>query len=205
MSPGGSDMWALLLTLLACLLTSCISATREREANCLAATMMDTWQTKQDFTSAEEAWRVAQKVRFERSPASRDSSTLAVWLAHRDASSGIVEQVASRGIGASLQPSQDDQERTLYQRMVAARARHGEATKWHRLVTRRVQTRIEEDEMLYPVLGMLATSTAIVLYPLVRWNVRSVLWDGTDPDAEDDPVQRFCITRLGEATHHPQH
>jgi hypothetical protein len=42
--------------------------------------------------------------------------------------------------------------------------------------------------MLYPVLGMLATSTAIVLYPLVRWNVRSVLWDGADPDADDDPV-----------------
>jgi hypothetical protein len=62
-----------------------------------------------------------------------------------------------------------------------------------------VQTRIEEDEMLYPVLGMLATSTAIVFYPVVRWNVRSVLWDGADPDADDDPVQRFCAGRLGEA------
>jgi len=166
--------------------------------------MMDTWQTKQDLTSAEEGWRAAEKARFERSPASLDSSTLAVWVAHRDASSGIVEQVASRDVGANVQPSQDDKERILYQRMVAARARHGEATKWNRLVTRRVQTRIEEDEMLYPVLGMLATSTAIVLYPLVRWNVRSVLWDGVDPDAEDDPVQRFCIARLGETTHHPQ-
>ena len=197
-------MRALLLTILACLLTSCISATREREANCLAATMMDTWQTKEDLTSAEEGWRAAEKARFERSPASRESSTLAVWVAHRDASSGIVEQVVSRGVGANVQPSQDDKERILYQRMVAARARHGEATKWNRLVTRRVQTRIEEDDMLYPVLGMLATSTAIVLYPLVRWNVRSVLWDGIDPDAEDDPVQRFCIARLGEAAHHPQ-
>jgi len=162
--------------------------------------MMDTWQTEHDLTSAEESWRAAQKARFERSPASRDSSTLAVWLAP----SGIVEQVVSRGVGANLLPSQDNQERTLYQRMVAARTRHGEATKWHRLVTRRVQTRIEEDEMLYPVLGMLSTSTAIVLYPLVRWNVRSVLWEGTDPDAEDDPVQRFCIARLGESTHNPQ-
>ena len=86
----------------------------------------------------------------------------------------------------------------LYQRMIAARARHGQASKWYGLVARRVQTRIEEDEMLYPVLGMLATSTAIVLYPLVRWNVRSVLWDGADPDADDDPVQRFCVARLEE-------
>jgi hypothetical protein len=86
----------------------------------------------------------------------------------------------------------------FYRRIVAAKLRHGEAMRWHGLVTRRVQTRIEEDEMLYPVLGMLATSTAIVLYPLVRWNVRSVLWDETDPDAADDPVQSFCAARLGE-------
>jgi hypothetical protein len=91
---------------------------------------------------------------------------------------------------------QKEEDATLYRRLVAARARHGEASKWHALVARRVQTRIEEDEMLYPVLSMLATSTAIVIYPLVRWNVRSVLWDGADPDAEDDPVQRFCAARL---------
>lgn len=197
-------MWAILLMILACLLTSCLSAAREREANCLGATMMDTWQTEHDLTFAEESWRAAQKTRSERWPVSRDSSTLSVWFANYYASSGIVEQVASRDVGAKVQPSQDDKERILYQRMVAARARHGEATKWYRLVTRRVQTRIEEDEMLYPVLGMLSTSTAIVLYPLVRWNVRSVLWEGTDPDAEDDPVQRFCIARLGESTHNPQ-
>lgn len=197
-------MWAILLMILACLLTSCLSAAREREANCLGAMMMDTWQTEHDLTSAEESWRAAQKARSERSTAGRDSSTLSVWFANNYASSGIVGQVANRDVGANLQPSPEEKERFLYQRMVAARARHGEATKWYRLVTRRVETRIEEDEMLYPVLGMLSTSTAIVLYPLVRWNVRSVLWDGVDPDAEDDPVQRFCIARLGESTQNPQ-
>jgi hypothetical protein len=55
---------------------------------------------------------------------------------------------------------------------------------------------MEEDEMLNPVLGALVTSTAIVFYPFIRWNVRSVLWDGVDPDAADDPVQVFCTTRL---------
>jgi hypothetical protein len=59
--------------------------------------------------------------------------------------------------------------------------------------------------MLYPVLGMLATSPGIVFYPLVRWNVRSVLWEGVDPDAEDDPVQIFCTARLEQEIHslHP--
>lgn len=197
-------MWAILLMTLACLLTSCLSAAREREANCLGATMMDTWQTEHDLTFAEEGWRAAQSARSERSLASRDSSTTSVWFANNYASSGIVEPVASRDVGFNVQPSQEDKERILYQRMVAARARHGEATKWNRLVTRRVQTRIEEDEMLYPVLGMLATSTAIVLYPLVRWNVRSVLWDGVDPDAEDDAIQRFCSVRLGQENPDPK-
>ena len=197
-------MWAILLILLTLLVTSCMSATREREARCLGATMMDAWQTEHDLTSAEEGWRAARKARLEQSPAGRESSLLSVWFANNQGSSGIVEQLASRGVGANVQASQDDNERILYQRVVAARARHVEASKWSGLVARRVQTRIEEDDMLYPVLGMLATSTAIVLYPLVRWNVRSVLWDGIDPDAEDDPVQRFCIARLGEATHHPQ-
>lgn len=193
-------MRAILLTLLSCLLTSCMTATREREANCLAATITDAWQTEHDLTSAEEAWRAAQTARL-RSPASHESSTLSRWIASNEPVSALAEQIASRGVGANLQPSQHDQEQILYQRMVAARVRYVEASKWYGLVARRVQTRIEEDDMLYPVLGMLATSTAIVLYPLVRWNVRSVLWDGIDPDAEDDPVQTFCIARLGEPTH----
>jgi hypothetical protein len=192
-------MRAILLTILACLLTSCISATREREAYCLAATMTDAWQSEHDLNSTEQAWRMAQQARFARSPAHHESSTLSVWFTNRYGSPGIVEQVASRGEdAATLTPQEGEEERTLYQRMVAARVRYGEAAKWYRLVTRRVQTRIEEDEMLYPVLGMLSTSTAIVLYPLVRWNVRSVLWDGIDPDDDNDPVQRFCASRLGQ-------
>jgi hypothetical protein len=35
-----------------------------------------------------------------------------------------------------------------------------------------------------------------VFYPIVRWNVRSVLWDEGDPDSLDDPVRRFCTGRL---------
>jgi hypothetical protein len=175
---------AILLTLLTCLLmTSCISATREREAHCLAATMTDVWQTEQEVTSAEQLWRTAQQRRSERAVPSRESSSLFVRIAETP---------------AKFVPSRDEEEdRRLYQRIVVARLRHGEASKWYGLVARRVQTRIEEDEMLYPVLGMLATSTAIVLYPVVRWNVRSVLWDGVDPDADDDPIQSFCASRLG--------
>jgi hypothetical protein len=194
---------AIVLILLGCLLTSCVSATREREAHCLAATMMDLWQTEHELATAEQAWRTAQPARAERSAAARDPLALSVRVAGGDAPSPVVEPAALRLEG--LRPVSRTEADLLYRPLVAARARHGEAMKWHGLVMRRVQTRIEEDEMLYPVLGMLATSTAIVLYPLVRWNVRSVLWDGTDPDAENDPVQRFCAARLGQENHNPQH
>ena len=195
-------MRTILLTLLTVLLTSCMSATREREIHCLAATMTDMWQMEREQDLAEQAWRTALQARAERSAAGRDASTVSVRVSDRDASSTVnLPPVRSEASRRFAWMSEEDER--LYQGVVASRARHGEASKWYGLVARRVQTRIEEDDMLYPVLTMLATSTAIVLYPLVRWNVRSVLWDGIDPDAEDDPVQRFCITRLGEATQHP--
>jgi hypothetical protein len=156
---------------------------------------MDVWQTEHDLTSAEQVWRTAQQARSERTAESRGSSGLSIRVADAPP---IIGQAAARfeSFGFPASGSQDDAR--LYQRMIDARVSHGQASKWYGLVARRVQTRIEEDEMLYPVLGLLATSTAIVLYPLVRWNVRSVLWDGADPDADDDPVQRFCTARLEE-------
>jgi hypothetical protein len=186
---------AILLILLTCLLTSCLAATREREANCLAVTIMDVWQTEHELTSAEQVWRTAHQARSERTAQGHDSSSLSIRVA--DAPS-IIAETAARFESFTVPASRSQEDARLYQRMIDARFSHGQASKWYGLVARRVQTRIEEDEMLYPVLGLLATSTAIVLYPLVRWNVRSVLWDGADPDADDDPVQRFCTARLEE-------
>jgi hypothetical protein len=155
------------------------------------------WQTEQELTSIEQVWRTAHQARFERTAPDHDSSGLSIRVA--DTPSIIGETVAQFESFRFPAPRSQEDAR-LYQRMIDARVSHGQASKWYGLVARRVQTRIEEDEMLYPVLGLLATSPAIVLYPLVRWNVRSVLWDGSDPDADDDPVQRFCAARL-EARH----
>ena len=173
-------MRAILLILLTCLMTSCLSATREREANCLAATIMDVWQTEQELTSAEQLWRTAHQARSERTAPDHDSSGLSVRVADAPPSIG---ETAARFESFRLPAWRNQQDARLYQRMIDARVSHVQASKWYGLVARRVQTRIEEDEMLYP---------------LVRWNVRSVLWDGSDPDADDDPVQRFCTARLEE-------
>ena len=198
-------MRTILLAIAACLLAGCMSSNRVREAHCLAATMMDTLQAKNDLKSAEDTWRAAQQVHFERSRPGQHFSSPLNWISNRNLDSGASSLVHRRAERAGNRTQEFDEERALYGEIVAAQARYRESAEWYGRVVRRVQTRLEEDDMLYPVLGMLATSPGIVFYPLVRWNVRSVLWDGVDPDAEDDPVQVFCTARLGQETHDLHH
>ncbi|HTL60156.1 MAG TPA: hypothetical protein VL261_00805 [Nitrospira sp.] len=187
-------MQTIFLVVLATLLTSCLFAPREREAHCLGLVMLDLRQADEELTAAEEAWRRAREVSAQRSAA----SAVAHPIADGNLPVFLHNQTGIRRDNPVLSFRTEEEQR-LYGRMIAARAGRAEAAKSYRLLARRLETRMEEDDMLYPVLGMLATSTAIVLYPLVRYNVRSVLWDGVDPDAEDDPVQRFCVVRLEEA------
>jgi hypothetical protein len=195
-------MRAILLTIVACLLMGCVSSTREREAHCLGVMMLDAWQADDDFKSAERAWRTAQQARYERSPAPQDPWLRSLLLS-RASSSIAVTSASLREESPSDRLPEIDEERVLYRQVVATQARHLETAEWYGRVARRVQTRVEEDEMLNPVLGVLVTSTAIVFYPIIRWNVRSVLWDGVDPDAADDPVQVFCATRLEQESPSP--
>ena len=198
-------MQAILLSIAACLLAGCMSSNRLREAHCLAATMMDTLQSKNDLEYAEDTWRAAQQVRFERSRTGPRSSSPLNLISNRNPDSGAAAIISPHAESAGNRPPEVDEERALYGQIVAAQARYRKSAKWYGRLVHRVQTRLEEDDMLYPVLGMLVTSPAIVFYPLVRWNVRSVLWDGVDPDAEDDPVQVFCTALLGQEIHdlHP--
>lgn len=189
-------MRAILLSIVACLLVGCVSSTREREAHCLGVMMSDVWRADDDLKSAERVWRTAQQARFERSSARQDS-LLRSLLVSKDSPSSLAVSAAPLGEDTpSDRLPEIDEEKALYRQVVAAQARHLETAEWYGRVARRVQTRVEEDDMLNPVLGTLVTSTAIVFYPIIRWNVRSVLWDGVDPDAPDDPVQVFCATLL---------
>src|SRR5262245_58028279 len=142
---GGSLVRAILAVLLVCLIAGCISAAREREAHCLAATMTDLWQTEQELTSAEQVWRTAQYAPAERSATSRDSSPFPIRVADASSPSG---QPAAGLQGVPFLSSRSEGDTTFYRDLVDARLRHREASKWYGVVARRVQTRIEEDEML---------------------------------------------------------
>ena len=67
---------------------------------------------------------------------------------------------------------------------------------WRDRVYKRLLTRLEEDHILSQTFFTLLAGPGIVLYPIVRWNVRSVLWDGGDPDADSDPITQYCTERL---------
>ena len=67
---------------------------------------------------------------------------------------------------------------------------------WRDRVYKRLLTRLEEDQILSQTLFTLLPGPGIILYPIVRWNVRSVLWDGADPDADSDPITQYCTERL---------
>jgi hypothetical protein len=156
--------------------------------------MTEVWQSQDKVKSAEHAWRTAHYARYERSKAAREAAVPSLQFKEAVLSQVVAARAADDQL--SVPPVTRSQEDELYRKMVETRSQHKERLDWYRRVARRVETRIEEDEMLYPVLGALITSPAVLFYPVVRWNIRSVLWEESDPDADDDPVRRFCITRL---------
>ena len=186
-------MRAVLLITLASLALGCVSSTRTREVDCFGSLMLEVWTSQEKLDLLEADWRTVLKARAltarQSSPVSSlagSGSITAVPMLTTRAEDLTVAEANSRRV-------EDD----LYRRLIDQRVRHRQSVDWYRRVSRRVQTRLEEDEMLYSTLGTLAASpTMLVFYPIVRWNVRSVLWDEGDPDSLDDPVRRFCTGRL---------
>jgi hypothetical protein len=153
--------------------------------------MLEVWTSKEKLDALEADWRAAWKASSStawHSPpqSSRAGSIAAAFIPTAKAETRIPAEANSRRI-------EDD----LYQRLIDQRVRYHQSVGWYRRVSQRVQTRLDEDEMLYSTLGMLVSSPMmLVFYPIVRWNVRSVLWDEGDPDSQDDAVRRFCAGRL---------
>lgn len=186
-------MRAVLLIILASLALGCVSSTRTREVHSFGSLMLEVWTSQEKLDLLEADWRTAWKARSLTARQSPPVSSLA-GSGNSTAESMCTTLAEDRTVAeANFRRVEDD----LYRRLIDQRARHRQSVDWYRRVSRRVQTRLEEDEMLYSTLGTLAASpTMLVFYPVVRWNVRSVLWDEGDPDSLDDPVRHFCTGRL---------
>src|SRR5581483_10719486 len=84
-----------------------------------------------------------------------------------------------------------------HRRLIEARRAYRPLLDWYDRVYARVRTRMDEEAMLTDVGMVLVTNPGIVFYPVIRWNIHTVMWDGADPDADSDPVTRYCRERLG--------
>jgi len=184
-------MRAVLLITLASLAVGCVSSTRAREVDCLGSLMQEVWQSQEELALLEADWRDARSAR---SLTARQSLPLS-FLASNSSPLVSIPALPEEAVAVSEADSrrvEDD----LYQRLIDQRTRYRRSVDWYRRLSSRVQTRLDEDEMLYSTLGTLVSSPVMLLfYPLVRWNVRSVLWDEGDPDSPDDPVRHFCTRR----------
>lgn len=79
--------------------------------------------------------------------------------------------------------------------------RHHVALEWYPKVYGRLATRLEEAQMLSETRWILAAyPPALIFYPIIRWNIHTVMWDGTDPDAGSDPINLFCASRFADDT-----
>ena len=85
-----------------------------------------------------------------------------------------------------------------YQRFTEARTRLQPTLLWYDRVYERWRTRLDEEQILSDVRMFLLPGPGVIFYPVIRWNIHSVFWDGADPDAESDPITRFCTDRLAQ-------
>lgn len=105
-------------------------------------------------------------------------------------------RATSRRAGGSADDASAVDIRAAHLRFRNARARLEPTLQWYERLHDRLRVRLEEEEMLANVRLLLFTGPAALFYPVVRWNLHEVLWDGADPDAESDPVTRYCTDRL---------
>lgn len=180
-------------------LTGCATALK-RESQCLASMTPEIVQAKEELANLEASWHESLGRRdavFSRGLAPFATGGVSPSQP-RSALVGAVSAVFA--VRTSESPQQEEARlgaRRAYERLAEAKVRYQPFLGMYDKVYQRVRTRTDEDEILSEVrMVLLAGPASLVLYPIIRWNVRSVLWDGVDPDADTDPVTRFCAGRL---------
>lgn len=167
------------------------STALEREGRCLASLSPDFLSAYEEIRSLEHEWRAEVRARQEG------------WVHRmkpsRQSTSGSFSGAWSVAGLYELPPT--EREERAYAKLAEAKVRHRDTMTWYGRVYDRFRTRLEEDQLLSETRAVLLTTPAIIFYPIVRWNIRTVLWDGIDPDADTDTVTRFCRARLAALSH----
>ena len=170
-------------------LGGCASAMK-RDGQCLASLAPEYVNAHEELASLEASWRAALRRRD-----AELGSLLPPFAAKPDYP---VSPLPRESDLAARQEQARRAEGRAYAELMDAKVRHRPTLEWYGKVSERFRTRLDEEEILSEVRLVLVAGPGVIFYPIVRWNVHSVMWDGTDPDAESDPVTRYCADRLSE-------
>jgi hypothetical protein len=159
-----------LLILAACLVLAGCATALKQEGRCLESLTPEYLKAQEELDHLEASWHASSQRR------------------NAELNTGVLVEYRPAASSDSLED---------YRKLVEARAVHGPLLKWYDRVYKRVRTRMDEEEILTNVQMVLITNPGVVFYPLIRWNIHNVFWDGADPDAATDPVTQYCQERLG--------
>ena len=168
-------------------LGGCASAMK-RDGQCLASLAPEYVNAHEELASLEASWRAALRRRD-----AELASLLPPFAAKPDYP---VSPLPRESDLAARQEQARRAEGRAYAELMDAKVRHRPTLEWYGKVYERFRTRLDEEQILSEVRLVLVAGPGVIFYPIVHWNVHSVIWDGTDPDAESDPVTRYCVARL---------
>ena len=173
-------------------LGGCASAMK-RDGQCLANLAPEFVNAHEELASLEASWRAALRRRD-----AELGSLLPPFAAKPDYSVSPLDPLPRESGSAARQEQARRAEGRAYADLMAAKVRHRPTLEWYGKVSERFRTRLDEEMILSEVRLVLMPGPGLVFYPIVHWNVHSVIWDGADPDAESDPVTRYCTDRLSK-------
>jgi len=162
----------------------------KRDGQCLASLAPEFVNAHEELASLEASWRAALRRRD-----AELGSLLPPFAAKPDYP---VSPLPPESDLAARQEQARRAEGRAYAELMDAKVRHRPTLEWYGKVYERFRTRLDEEQILSEVRLVLVAGPGLIFYPIVHWNVHSVIWDGTDPDAESDPVTRYCADRLSE-------
>ena len=168
-------------------LGGCASAMK-RDGQCLASLAPEYVNAHEELASLEASWRAALRRRD-----AELASLLPPFAAKPDYP---VSPLPPESDLAARQEQARRAEGRAYAELMDAKVRHRPTLEWYGKVYERFRTRLDEEQILSEVRLVLVAGPGLIFYPIVHWNVHSVIWDGTDPDAESDPITRYCVARL---------
>ena len=176
----------------------------KREGRCLASLTPDFLHATQELASLESDWRLSLHKSDDLFLSSR------LWLSVESDEPGIPARSSPSDSDPLMRGSTNRYKETrhatmeAYARLLEARLRHQSTVDWYGRVYDRLRTRLEEEQILSDVRLVLLTGPGLIFYPIIRWNIHSVMWDGHDPDADSDSITLYCADRLSKVTALPE-